>query len=123
MGKHTPHHDLEDPQNRRRFLWAKLRIRSLERVHLIPTRRWFHGPPLFGRRQKHNQTDFPLAQQRYYQVPPRPGRTTHEKIILDHAHAWKILTSDTPGGYALLLTLPFSFIFIPLVPLEPLTNL
>ena len=120
---YNPHHDIEDPQYRRRFLLAKPRIQSQGHIVLIHLRRWCHGPPLFRSWQQYHQFYWLWVQQQYAQVTPYAGRTTHEELLLDHANAWQPLLSAAPGGGALLLSLTFSFIFIPHVPLAPLPTL
>ena len=57
------------------------------------------------RQQYYHQYEWPLMQQRYAQVRPRVGKTTHEKLFPDHAHTWQIFLSTASGGGALLLTL------------------
>ena len=63
-----------------------------------------------------------MEQQQDAQVPPHSGITTHEELILNYVHSWKLFLSDAPGG-ALILTLTFSFIFNPSVPLAPLPTI
>ena len=120
---HNPHHDLEDPQDHHRFLWAKTRIRSKVHVRLLPTRQLCHGPNLLTIRQRHNQADWPLAERQYAQLPPLEGRATHKELISDHDHAWQLLLSYTPGGVALILILTFVFLFIPPILIAPMPTL
>ena len=123
MGKHNPPHDIEDPEDSRRLLRTKIRIRSQGCLRPLTLCRWWLVPTLLRSRQQHHQDDWPLVQRLDSQVPLFAGRSTHEEFLVAHAHAWQLFLSSVPGVGALLLIFTFLLLIIPPVLFDHLPNL